>query len=64
MITNTIKDRYHNIIGFEEVKDNGDKVMKDRYHNIVGFYFKAQNVTKDRYHNLIAHGDVLSSLIR
>ncbi len=64
MPINTIKDRYHNIIGFEEVKPNGDKVMKDRYHNIVGFYFAVQNVTKDRYHNIVAHGDVLSSLIR
>ena len=59
----TLRDAHFNIIGYVEVKDNGDKVLRDAHFNIKGYYYKAQDVTKDSHFNIVGYGDILTSLL-
>lgn len=59
----TLKDKNFRIIGYVEIKDNGDKTLKDRNFRIVGYYDASQNVTKDRSFRTVARCDVLTSLL-
>ncbi len=58
-----LKDSHYNIIGYVEIKPNGDKILKDRHYMILGYYYADLNVTKDRHYNIVAHGDMLTSLL-
>lgn len=62
--TKTLKDAHYNIIGYVEIKDNGDKVLKDNHYNIKGYYDARQDVTKDAHYRVVAHGDMLVSLLK
>ena len=58
-----LRDSYYRIIGYIEVKPNGDKIGKDFYRRIVGYYEASTNTTKDFYRRIVARGDCLSALI-
>ena len=45
--TITLKDDHYRIIGYVEVRDNGDKVLKDDHYRIKGYYDARSNVTKE-----------------
>lgn len=59
----TLKDKNYRIIGYVEVKDNGDKTLKDANYRIKGYYDARANVTKDSNYRIVAHCDVLTSLL-
>ena len=59
----TLKDKNYRIIGYVEIKDNGDKTLKDRNYRILGYYNARDNVTKDRNYRIVGHGDILTSLL-
>ena len=58
-----IKDFYNRIVGYIEVKPNGDKIGKDFYRRIVGYYDKQRDITQDFYRRIYAHGDALAALV-
>ena len=60
--TITLKDDCYRIIGYVEVKDNGDKVVKDEHYFILAYYEARNEVTKDKYFRIIGHKDILNSL--
>lgn len=62
--TVTLRDFYNRIIGYVEIKDNGDKTLRDFYRRILGYYDAKQNVTKDFYNHIVGRGDILTSLLK
>lgn len=62
--TMTLKDFQNRIIGYVEIKDNGDKTLKDFHNRILGYYDAKQNVTKDFYNHIVGRGDILTSLLK
>ena len=61
--TITLKDSHYRIIGYVEIKDNGDKTLKDDHYRIKGYYYAKQNVTKDDHYRIVGYGDILTSLL-
>ncbi|MBQ6946476.1 MAG: hypothetical protein IJN42_00365 [Clostridia bacterium] len=59
-----IKNYQGRIIGFIEVKSNGDKVLYDFPGKILGKYNKSLNVTQDFYGRQVGKGDILMTLLR
>ena len=59
----TLKDDHYRIIGYIEIKDNGDKVLKDEHFRIKGYYDARTDVTKDEHFRIVGHGDILTSLL-
>ena len=59
----TLKDAHYLIIGYVEIKENGDKTLKDSHYHIKGYYIASNDVTKDEHYHIVAHGDVLTSLL-
>lgn len=60
----TLKDKHFRIIGYIEIKDNGDKALKDEYYRIKGHYDARTDITKDEYYRIVEHGDILASLLK
>ncbi len=58
-----LKDRYYHIIGYVEIKDNGDKILKNENYRIIGRYEARCDVTKDENYCIVGHGDILTSLL-
>ncbi len=63
MAKEAIRDFYGKIIGWREVKPNGDEVLSDFYGRILGKYDKACNVTRDFYGRIVAQGNQLGMLL-
>lgn len=61
--TITLKDSHYRIIGFVEIKDNGDKVLKDEHYRVKGYYEMRSDLTKDEHYRVVGHGDILTSLL-
>lgn len=59
----TIKDWKGKIIGYIEIKSNGDKVIRDFYRVIKGKYIKNLDYTYDFYNRRIGPGDQLMRLL-
>ena len=59
----TLRDWTGKIIGYVELKNNGDKVLRDFYRKILGTYDARLNVTRDFYGRVVAQGDCLSMLL-
>lgn len=59
----TLKDAHYHVIGYVEIKENGDKVLKGAHYHIKGYYMARDNVTKDEHYHILAHGDTLTSLL-
>ena len=59
----TLKDAHYHIIGYVEIKENGDKILKDSHYHIKGYYIASNDVTKDAHYHIVAHGDVLTPLL-
>ena len=59
----TLKDAHYHVIGYVEIKENGDKTLKDSHYHIKGYYIASNDVTKDEHYHIVAHGDVLTSLL-
>ena len=51
-------------MGWIQVDSNGDKKALDRAGRIVGYYKAFNNTTYDVKGRVVAHGDVVSSLIK
>ena len=59
-----IRDFYGKIIGYIEVKPNGDKIVRNFYRKVLGRYDKASDTTRDFYGKIIARGDSTGMLFR
>ncbi len=59
----TLKDAHFHIIGYVEIKDDGDKTLKDAHFHIKGYYDAKRNVTKDEHFHIVGYGDILTSLL-
>jgi hypothetical protein len=59
----TLKDAHFHIIGYVEIKDDGDKTLKDEHFHIKGYYDAKRNVTKDEHFHIVGYGDILTSLL-
>lgn len=59
-----IKDVAGRLWGWIQVDSNGDKKALDRAGRIVGYYKAFNNTTYDVKGRVVAHGDVVSSLIK
>lgn len=59
----TLKDSHYHIIGYVEIKDNGDKTLKDSHYHILGYYDAKRDITKDSHYHIGGHGDILTSLL-
>lgn len=59
-----IQDFYKRTIGYMVTQDNGEIWAYDFYRRLLGKYLPKENITKDFYGRVIAHGNMLSSLIK
>ena len=59
-----IKDWTGKILGFVEIKSNGDKVLYDFPGKILGRYNRSLDVTQDFYGRRVGKGDILMTLLR
>ena len=59
----TLKDNLNRIIGYIEIRNNGDKVLKDQDNRIKGYYVAEFNTTKDANNRIVGYGDILTSLL-
>lgn len=62
-MTEVIKDKHYNIIGYITTDSNGKKVLKNTSYKICGYYDPHTNVTKDASFRIVGYGNLLMSLI-
>ena len=43
----TLKDAHYHIIGYVEIKENGDKTLKDSHYHIKGYYIASNDRSEE-----------------
>ena len=62
MATETVRDKYHMIIGYIETTPS-QSIGRDKHHQIVGYYRSSDNYTRDHQHMIVGSGNQLMALI-